>query len=351
MGLWEETMQTLALVLSSTGMALLLGIPLGIWMASSGRCNKVLQPVLDCMQTMPAFVYLIPAVLFFGLGTVPGAFATIIFAMPPVARLTALGICQVPKNVVEAARSFGATSWQLLYKVQLPLALPTILAGVNQTIMMSLSMVVVAAMISAGGLGEIVLKGITQMKIGMGFEGGIAVVILAIVLDRITQGIARKNRRSRTYNERQNDYEKQNEIFTVLLAVTIFFSCGNISDKKIRIAYANWAEGIAVTYLAKEILSEQGYRIELLNADIAPIFTSLARGKTDVFMDSWLPVTHADYFRKYNGKLEILGQIYDSARIGLVVPEYVPVHMIEELGGHTGRFPERSWELMRVPVS
>ena len=192
MGFWEETMQTLALVLSSTGMALLLGIPLGIWMASSGRCNKILQPVLDCMQTMPAFVYLIPAVLFFGLGTVPGAFATIIFALPPVARLTALGIRQVPKNVVEAARSFGATSWQLLYKVQLPLALPTILAGVNQTIMMSLSMVVVAAMISAGGLGEIVLKGITQMKIGMGFEGGIAVVILAIVLDRITQGIARK---------------------------------------------------------------------------------------------------------------------------------------------------------------
>ena len=128
------------------------------------------------------------------------------------------------------------------------------------------------------------------------------------------------------------------KFFTVLLAVTIFFSCGNISDKKIRIAYANWAEGIAVTYLAKEILSEQGYRIELLNADIAPIFTSLARGKTDVFMDSWLPVTHAEYFRKYNGKLEILGQIYDSARIGLVVPEYVPVHMIEELGGHTGRF-------------
>ena len=145
--------------------------------------------------------------------------------------------------MVEAARSFGATSWQLLYKVQLPLALPTILAGVNQTIMMSLSMVVVAAMISAGGLGEIVLKGITQMKIGMGFEGGIAVVILAIVLDRITQGIARKNRRSRTYNERQNDYEKQNEIFHSLVAVTIFFSCGNISDKKIRIAYANWPKG------------------------------------------------------------------------------------------------------------
>ena len=192
MGFWEETMQTLALVLSSTGMALLLGIPLGIWMAGSGRCNKILQPVLDCMQ---AFVYLIPAVLFFGLGTVPGAFATIIFALPPVARLTALGLRQVPKNVVEAARSFGATPSQLLFKVELPLALPTILAGINQTIMMSLSMVVVAAMISAGGLGEVVLIGITQMKIGMGFEGGIAVVILAIVLDRITQGMARKKQK------------------------------------------------------------------------------------------------------------------------------------------------------------
>ncbi len=158
--------------------------------------EKILRPVLDLMQTMPAFVYLIPAVLFFGLGAVPGVFATIIFAMPPVVRLTGLGIRQVPKNVVEASRSFGATRWQLLYKVQLPLALPTILTGVNQTIMMSLSMVVIAAMIAAGGLGEIVLKGITQMKIGLGFEGGIAVVILAIILDRITQGMAgRKNKK------------------------------------------------------------------------------------------------------------------------------------------------------------
>ncbi|WP_297328258.1 proline/glycine betaine ABC transporter permease [uncultured Bacteroides sp.] len=192
MGFWEETMQTLALVISATSMALLLGIPLGIWMANSNRCNKTLQPLLDCMQTMPAFVYLIPAVLFFGLGTVPGAFATVVFALPPVARLTSLGIRQVPKSVVEAAKSFGATPRQLLFKVELPLALPTILTGINQTIMMSLSMVVVSAMISAGGLGEVVLKGITQMKIGLGFEGGIAVVILAIVLDRITQGVARR---------------------------------------------------------------------------------------------------------------------------------------------------------------
>lgn len=197
MGFWEETMQTLALVLSSTCLALLLGVPLGIWTAKSERCNQILRPVLDCMQTMPAFVYLIPAVLFFGLGSVPGAFATIIFAMPPVVRLTGLGIRQVPENIIEAARSFGATPRQLLFKVQLPLALPTILMGINQTIMMALSMVVVSAMISAGGLGEVVLKGITQMKIGLGFEGGIAVVILAIILDRITQGITKKNNHSK----------------------------------------------------------------------------------------------------------------------------------------------------------
>ena len=192
MGFWVQTMQTVALVLSSTIIALLFGVTLGIWTGRNDKAAKVIRRVLDLMQTMPAFVYLIPAVLFFGLGPVPGAFATVIFAMPPVVRLTDLGIRQVPEDIVEATRSVGATSGQLLFKVQLPLALPTIMAGVNQTIMMALSMVVIAAMISAGGLGEIVLKGITQMKIGLGFEGGIAVVILAIVLDRITQGFVRR---------------------------------------------------------------------------------------------------------------------------------------------------------------
>ncbi|MET3114506.1 glycine betaine/proline transport system permease protein [Pedobacter sp. CG_S7] len=187
MGYWEQTMATLALILSSAFIALLMGIPLGIWAAKNLVAGKIIRPLLDFMQTMPAFVYLIPAVLFFGLGKVPGAFATVIFAMPPAVRLTTLGISQVPKNIIEATRSFGASSRQLLFKVELPLALPTILAGVNQTIMMALSMVVISAMIAAGGLGEVVLKGITQLKIGLGFEGGIAVVILAIILDRITQ--------------------------------------------------------------------------------------------------------------------------------------------------------------------
>lgn len=187
MGYWAQTMATLALILSAAFIALLMGIPLGIWAAKKPLVGKIMRPILDLMQTMPAFVYLIPAVLFFGLGKVPGAFATVIFAMPPAVRLTTLGISQVPKAIVEATRSFGATPKQLLFKVELPLALPTILAGVNQTIMMALSMVVISAMIAAGGLGEVVLKGITQLKIGVGFEGGIAVVILAIILDRITQ--------------------------------------------------------------------------------------------------------------------------------------------------------------------
>jgi len=143
---------------------------------------------------MPAFVYLIPAVLFFSLGKVPGAFATIIFSMPPVVRLTNLAIRQVPTEVVEAARSFGSTSKQMLFKVQLPIALPTILAGINQTIMLALSMVVISAMIGSGGLGKVVLRGIQEYKIGLGFEGGVAVVILAMILDRITQGFGDLNK-------------------------------------------------------------------------------------------------------------------------------------------------------------
>lgn len=194
MGYWAQTMATLALILSAAFIALLMGIPLGIWAAKTPLAGKLIRPALDLMQTMPAFVYLIPAVLFFGLGKVPGAFATVIFAMPPAVRLTTLGISQVPKDIVEATRSFGATPRQLLFKVELPLALPTILAGVNQTIMMALSMVVISAMIAAGGLGEVVLKGITQLKIGLGFEGGIAVVILAVILDRITQSFGPKKK-------------------------------------------------------------------------------------------------------------------------------------------------------------
>lgn len=192
MGLWKETMETLALIFVSTITALIFSIPLGILAAKSKIAEKIIRPLLDLMQTMPAFVYLIPAVLFFSIGKVPGAFATIIFAMPPAVRLTTLGIEAVPKDIVEAARAFGATNCQILFKVELPLAMKTILTGINQTILLSLSMVVIAGMIAAGGLGEKVLEGINNLDIGLGFESGLSVVILAIILDRITQGFVKK---------------------------------------------------------------------------------------------------------------------------------------------------------------
>ncbi len=192
MGFWTETMETMALIIFSTVIALAHAFPLGVWAAKSAKADKVIRPILDLMQTMPAFVYLIPAVLFFSIGKLPGAFATVIFAMPPAVRLTSLGIKQVPQDVVEAARAFGATGKQILFKVELPLATESILAGVNQTIMMALSMVVIAGMIAAGGLGEKVLEGINNLDIGLGFESGLAVVILAIILDRITQSLGKK---------------------------------------------------------------------------------------------------------------------------------------------------------------
>ncbi len=192
--LWGPFIETLALVLSSTILALIVGLPLGILTARSDLVHKIVMPLLDFMQTMPPFVYLIPAVFFFGIGNVPGLIATVVFAMPPAIRLTGLGIRQVPEELVEAADAFGSTPGQKLFKVQLPLALPTIMAGVNQVIMLSLSMVVIAAMIGAGGLGAVVLRGIQRLDIAMGFEGGLAIVITAIVLDRITQSLTEKRK-------------------------------------------------------------------------------------------------------------------------------------------------------------
>src|SRR5690625_578060 len=188
LGYWPETIHTLSLIIISVLFSILIGVPVGIWMSQKGLVQSIITPILDFMQTMPAFVYLIPAVVFFGLGMVLGVIATIVFSMPPIVRLTNLGIRQVGEELVEASNAFGATAGQRLTKVQIPLAMPTIMAGVNQTIMLSLSMVVIASLVGAPGLGTIVYRAITQVNIGMGFEGGLALVILAMVLDRITQG-------------------------------------------------------------------------------------------------------------------------------------------------------------------
>ncbi|QCP49088.1 choline ABC transporter permease subunit [Trinickia violacea] len=190
-GFWDQTVITLALTLSSTIISLVIGIPLGIWTAKSKYVALVVRPVLDLMQTMPAFVYLIPAAMLFGLGRVPGILSTVIFAMPPAVRLTSLGIRHVNREIVEAGQAFGCTPWQLLYKVQFPNALPSIMQGVNQTIMMALSMVIIASMVGAGGLGNDVLESIQRLDIGLGFESGLSVVLIAIILDRITESFGR----------------------------------------------------------------------------------------------------------------------------------------------------------------
>jgi len=191
-GYWEEAIQTTTLVLVSTFIALILGIPLGILTARSKMADTIIRPILDLMQTMPAFVYLIPAIFFFSVGNSPGVIATVIFALPPAVRLTSLGIRNVPGEIVEAGYAFGGTERQILYKIQLPLAMPTILAGVNQVILLSLSMVVIASMVGARGLGSVVYQSIQQNDIAKGFGSGLCIVILAIILDRITQSIGTK---------------------------------------------------------------------------------------------------------------------------------------------------------------
>jgi glycine betaine/proline transport system permease protein len=195
MGLWVEAMQTLALVVVATIFAVAIGVPTGIWAARSRQASAIVRPVLDFMQTLPVFVYLIPAVFFFGIGPVPGVIATLVFAIPPAVRLTELGIRSVDKEVVEASVAFGAKPRQMLREVQLPLALPSIMAGVNQTLMLALSCVVIAGLVGSGGLGAVVVRGISTLDVGAGFEGGLAVVVLAIYLDRLTSALAKPRRR------------------------------------------------------------------------------------------------------------------------------------------------------------
>lgn len=185
-GLWSELMNTVTLVLVSSLVSIIIGIPLGIWSAKNKTVHNILKPILDFMQTMPAFVYLIPAVAFFGIGIVPGTFASVIFALPPTVRFTELGIKQISTELVEAADAFGSTGKQKLFKVELPLAKSTIMAGVNQTVMLALSMVVTASMIGAPGLGRQVLTALQRASVGSGFVSGLAIVILAILIDRLT---------------------------------------------------------------------------------------------------------------------------------------------------------------------
>jgi glycine betaine/proline transport system permease protein len=195
LGFWEDAMTTLAMVISAVIFCVVVGVPTGVIAARNDRFASFIRPVMDAMQTTPAFVYLVPVVMLFSIGTVAGVIATIIFSMPPIIRLTNLGIRQVPSDVLEAAKAFGSTANQILFKVQFPLAMPTIMAGLNQTIMLSLSMVVIAALIGAGGLGVPVFEGLNSLRVGLAAIGGLSIVLLAMVLDRITQSLGEPRRR------------------------------------------------------------------------------------------------------------------------------------------------------------
>ncbi|MEU4064913.1 ABC transporter permease/substrate binding protein [Streptomyces wedmorensis] len=370
--LWDEAMATLSLVLVSTLVTLVIAVPLGIWAARSKTVSAVLRPVLDFMQTMPAMVYLIPGIIFFGVGVVPGIIATIVFALPPGVRMTELGIRQVDGELVEAAEAFGTTPRDTLLRVQLPLALPTIMAGVNQVIMLGLSMVVIAGMVGGGGLGGAVYRAIGNVDIGLGFEAGVSIVVLAMYLDRMTGALGRQvsplGRRAAAKARAVLGAKRPGaklwahrpQPVTALVGVVVLalvaggtgFLGGSGSasasgpnggnGKKISIGYIPWDEGIASTYLWKELLERRGYEVDTRQLEAGALYTGLAGGQLDFQTDAWLPVTHEQYWAKYRNKLEDLGSWYGPTSLELAVPSYVKgVDSLADLKGKAGQFKGR----------
>jgi glycine betaine/proline transport system substrate-binding protein len=364
--LWDDAMMTLSLVLVSTLIALIIGVPLGIWAARSNRVSNLFRPVLDLMQTLPAMVYLIPAILFFGSGAPAGIVATLIFAVPPGVRMTELGIRQVDKELVEAAEAFGTTPRNTLLRVQLPLALPTIMAGVNQVIMLGLSMAAIAGMVGTDGLGGAVNEAIGQLNVGLGAESGVAIVILAIYLDRMTSSLGQQvsplgrralNKVRSAQGLKIWSYRPRPAVAVVGVVILALVAGGmnlfggssttTASDdatnvghgKKITIGYIPWDEGVASTFLWKEILEQRGFQVEAKQFDAGPLYTSMAQGSVDFETDSWLPTTHAEYWKKYGKDLEDLGSWYGPTSLELTVPAYVKgIDSLADLKGQGDKF-------------
>lgn len=362
LGEWDAAMSTLAQVLVSSLAALVIGIPVGILAARSPRFAALVRPVLDFMQTMPAFVYLLPAVFFFGIGQVPGIIATMIFSLPPGVRLTQLGISQVDKEMVEAADAFGTPPARTLLRVQLPLALGTIMAGVNQVIMLSLSMVVISGMVGAQGLGTEVFGAITQLDIAGGVNAGLAVVVLAITLDRLTGALGERlnpvtRRKTAGASTRGWDmvlHYRPRPVFALsgLLVVVLLATGLGVAGtgksggsggkgKTITIGYIPWDEDVAISHLWKRTLEDKGYKVKLEQVDAGPLYAGMANGNVDLFLDSWLPATHADYYNKYKDKLENLGPWYDNASMQLAVLKDDPANSVEDLAKDPGRYKGR----------
>ncbi|MEU0058325.1 ABC transporter permease/substrate binding protein [Streptomyces sp. NPDC006334] len=359
--LWEEAMSTLSLVLVATVIALVVSVPLGIWAARSRTVSATLRPVLDLLQTMPSMVLLIPAILFFGMGVPAGVVATLIFALAPGVRMTELGIRQVDAELVEAAEAFGTTPRDTLLRVQLPLALPTIMAGVNQVIMLGLSMVVIAGMVGTGGLGGAVNEAIGQLDIGLGFEAGLGIVVLAIYLDRMTGALgtrisplgrrAAAKARTTVWTYRPRPAVALAGVSALALVaggMDVLGPKAGIAEasaaqvgkgKEITIGYIPWDEGIASTFLWKELLEERGFDVKTTQYAAGPLYTGLATGQIDFQTDSWLPTTHAEYWKKHGKQLDDLGQWYGPTSLELTVPSYMKdVNSLADLKGKYARF-------------
>lgn len=347
---WDNAMDSLALVLVSSVLAIALSVPLGVLAARNRTASAVIRPVLDLMQTMPAFVYLIPALILFRVGVVPGIVATIVFAMAPGVRLTELGIRGVDPELVEAGESFGSSKWRILRQIQLPLALPSILAGLNQVIMLSLSMVVIAGMVGAGGLGGDVVASLNRIDIALGFEAGIAVVILAVILDRMTGALGSPSpaRLARAHDRRAVIATRAavgvvsiglvaslGAATLVVPAAPASVNNGDRTDVTIAV-FQGWDEGIAVSALWESVLEAKGYVVTLQNSDVAPGFQGLSTGDYDLALDTWLPVTHASYVEKHGDSIIDLGAWNDEAKLTVAVNEDAPINSLEELAANPG---------------
>jgi len=492
LGYWDSTIETLAIVLVSGFLTIVIGIPLGIWCAENRTVQRIVTPILDFMQTMPAFVYLIPSILFFGIGVVPGIIASFIFAISPTIRMTNLGIQEVPKDLIEASDAFGSTSGQKLLKVQIPLATPTILAGVNQSIMLALSMVVTASLVGAPGLGADVYRAVSQINVGQGFEAGLSIVFIAIILDRLSQNLrkpayghvirgkivfvllallflgtaliqgfaqekaepgnpegvgaqtnhkiigiepgagimaqagkaideygldqwnvvegssaamiaelqkAYKNRKPiiitgwsphwmfSSYDLKYLDDPKgvfggaegihtivrkgleqdapgaykildqfnweTGDMEAVMLDIEKGMDPGEAAEKwtgknqekvsawtkggqagngeRINLVYVAWDTEIASTNVIGKVLEKNGYRVNLSQVEVGPMFAGIANGSADAMVGAWLPSTHREYYNTYKGKFIDLGVNLEGTKLGFVVPEYVKIKSIEEL--------------------
>ncbi len=313
-GLWTDLMNTITLVLLSSLLSIVIGVPLGIWMAKSEIVAKIVQPILDFMQTMPGFVYLIPAVAFFGIGVVPGVFASVIFALPPTVRMTNLGIRQVSTELVEAADSFGSTP--------------------RQTIMLALSMVVIASMIGAPGLGRGVLAAVQSADIGKGFVSGISLVILAIIIDRFTQKL------NVSPIEKQTNPKIRRWKRWVALASLLVLIIGGISglsfgkkaaDKKVDLVYMNWDSEVASVNVLEQAMKQHGFDVNTTALDNTVAWQTVANGQADGMISAWLPNTHKTQWQKFGKSVENLGTNLKGAKVGLVVPAYMNVNSIEDL--------------------